>query len=308
MLTGRLRLAKQIYGSGARFVFELLQNADDNSFKKAADADSDPFITFKVHPNHIIVECNEDGFSERDLDAISAVGQSTKSSSNGYIGAKGIGFKSVFIAAWRVYIQSGNFSFEFKHRKSDPGLGMVRPIWVNSDEQLAGPLTRMTLTLHDEGDEDDLEHLRAIIHDQFDELQQTCLLFLRKLRCISIEFYDEDGTLERSKTFRKESVDDYRVSVKTRHFEDDKETTESQIYHITSRKVTGLTRSDNRDAPETHTLRTLLSSAVIVLAFPLTSDFKPMITGKQELFAFLPIRDSDYKVIVHSLDMYHLSH
>jgi hypothetical protein len=308
MLTGGLRLAKQIYGSGARFVFELLQNADDNFFKKAGDAKIDPFITFKVHPNHIIVECNEDGFSERDLDAISAVGQSTKSSESGYIGAKGIGFKSVFIAAWRVYIQSGNFSFEFKHRKSDPGLGMVRPLWVNSDEQLSVPLTRMTLTLHDEGDEDDLEHLRSIIHDQFDELQQTCLLFLQKLRCISIEFYSKDGTLERSKTFRKESVDDYRVSVKIRHFENDTETTESQIYHITSRKATGLTRSDNRDAPETDTLRTLLSSAVIVLAFPLTSDFKPMITGKQELFAFLPIRDSDYKVIVHHSDMYQLSH
>lgn len=306
-LTGGRRLAKQLYGSGARFVFELLQNADDNSFKRAAEADRHPFISFKVHPNHILVECNEDGFSERDLDAISAVGQSTKSSSNGYIGAKGIGFKSVFIAAWRVYIQSGNFSFEFKHRKSDPGLGMVRPIWVDSVEQLAGPLTRMTLTLHDEGDEDDLEHLRSIIHKQFADLQQTCLLFLRKLRRISVEFYGEDGTLERSQTFQKQSVDDYRVSVNTRRFKDDEETTESQLYHITSRKATGLTRSDNRDAPETDTLQTQLSSAVIVLAFPLTSDFKPMITGKQELFAFLPIRESDYKVIVYTLGLHQMS-
>lgn len=289
-------------------MFELLQNADDNSFKETANDGGDPFISFKVHTDQIIVECNEDGFTERDLNAISAVGQSTKSSNNGYIGAKGIGFKSVFIAAWKVHIHSGNYSFEFKHRKSDSGLGMVRPLWVDSDHQLSGPLTRMTLTLHDEGDEGDVEYLRSIIHNQFADLQPTCLLFLRKLRRISIEVYDKDGTLKSSKTFQKERVDEHRVSVKTSRFEDDQETTKSQMYHITTRKATRLTKSDNRDAPETDNLGTLLPSAEIILAFPLTSSFEPMIAGKQEIFAFLPIRESDYKVIMHIPDSYYLSY
>ncbi|KAL8306752.1 hypothetical protein RB593_005594 [Gaeumannomyces tritici] len=96
--------AKDIYSSDARFVFELLQNADDSRFQRARVRGDLPSIAFHVHPGRIVVECNEDGFTKRDLSAICTVGQSTKSGSHGYIGAKGIGFKSVFSAAWKVYI------------------------------------------------------------------------------------------------------------------------------------------------------------------------------------------------------------
>ena len=104
-----------MYGSDARFVFELLQNADDNRFDLARASGAVPTVSFHIRPNKIIVECNEDGFTLEDLSTICSVGRSTKSTSYGYIGAKGIGLKSVFIAASRVYIQSGEFSFSFKH-------------------------------------------------------------------------------------------------------------------------------------------------------------------------------------------------
>ncbi|CZR37438.1 uncharacterized protein FPRO_02302 [Fusarium proliferatum ET1] len=273
-------LAKQIYGSGARFVFELLQNAEDNIFNKARDAEALPFVSFKIYPNKIIVECNEDGFTEPDLQAICAVGQSTKSASHGYIGAKGIGFKSVFIAASRVHIQSGNFSFEFRHNKTDPGIGMVRPIW---------------------GDPDELQHLRRIISMQFDDLQETCLLFLRKLEQISLEFYDEDGELERSKYFRKHKIDKYRVSLETTSGARGDETTRSQIYHITRQMATNLARSDNRELPDTKEAKNDSSKAEVVLAFPITDNSEPLITQRnQDLFAFLPLRRSDYKFLIHS--------
>ncbi|KAH6986493.1 hypothetical protein BKA56DRAFT_670643 [Ilyonectria sp. MPI-CAGE-AT-0026] len=294
-------LAKQIYGSGARFVFELLQNAEDNVFNKATASKVLPFISFKIHPNHIIVDCNEDGFTEPDLQAICAVGQSTKSASHGYIGAKGIGFKSVFIAASRVHIQSGNFSFEFRHNKSDPGIGMVRPIWVNPVETIPNPLTRMTLNLHDQGDQSEIQHLKSIISMQFDDLQDTCLLFLRKLQQISIEFYDDNGELERSKKFCKHQIDEHRVSLETTSIINGEETTQSQIYHITKCTATGLARSDNRELPDTDEARRISSTAEVVLAFPLTSNSKPLVTRKkQDLFAFLPLRKSDYKFLIHS--------
>ncbi|KAH6874355.1 hypothetical protein B0T10DRAFT_205754 [Thelonectria olida] len=294
-------LAKQIYGSGARFVFELLQNAEDNVFWKADARNARRFISFKIHPNHIVVDCNEDGFTERDLQAICAVGQSTKSSSHGYIGAKGIGFKSVFIAASRVHIQSGNFSFEFRHNKTDPGIGMVRPIWVNPVETIPNPLTRMTLHLHDQGEQGEIQHLKRIISMQFDDLQETCLLFLEKLEQISLEFYDENGELERSKQFRKHKIDEYRVSLQTISIINGKETIQHQLYHITKQRATGLARSDNRELPDTAEARRTSSTAEVILAFPLTSTSKPLITRKkQELFAFLPLRKSDYKFLIHS--------
>ncbi|KAF5268247.1 hypothetical protein FOXYS1_858 [Fusarium oxysporum] len=289
-------LAKNIYGSGARFVFELLQNAEDNSFRKADDKNEPPFISFQIHPKHIVVECNEDGFTSLDLKAICSVGESTKTAKHGYVGAKGIGFKSVFIAASRVHIQSGNFSFEFRHNRNDPGLGMVRPIWVRPTETFPSPLTRTTLYLHDQGDEDEIEHLKTVIAMQFDDLQETCLLFLRKLSKISVVFYDEEGNLQRSKQFTKKKVDVYRVSLETTVVSGDESATTSQMYHITKQLATGLAQSESRDSATAEEARKSLTSAEVVLAFPLQSDYQPHIsTRRQELFAFLPFRTSDYK-------------
>ncbi|KAF5665414.1 hypothetical protein FCIRC_10567 [Fusarium circinatum] len=294
-------LAKQIYSSGARFVFELLQNAEDNIFEQAHKAKALPFVSFKIYPSKIIVECNEDGFKEPHLQAICAVGRSTKSAAHGYIGAKGIGFKSVFIAASRVHIQSGNFSFEFRHRRTDPGLGMIRPIWVSPVEAIPSPLTRTTLYIHDQGDPDELQHLKRIISMQFDDLQETCLLFLRKLEQISLEFYNENGELERSKYFRKHKIDDYRVSLETTSGARGDETTQSQIYHITREIATNLARSDNRELPDTKEAKNDSSKAEVVLAFPMTGSSEPLIAQKnQDLFAFLPLRRSDYKFLIHS--------
>ncbi|CVK97556.1 uncharacterized protein FMAN_11584 [Fusarium mangiferae] len=294
-------LARNIYGSGARFVFELLQNAEDNSFRKADKKKDPPFISFQVHPKRIVVECNEDGFTSLDLKAICSVGESTKTAKHGYVGAKGIGFKSVFIAASRVHIQSGNYSFEFRHNRNDPGLGMVRPIWVTPTETIPSPLTRTTLYLHDKGNKDEIKHLKTVISMQFDELQETCLLFLRKIGRISVAFYDGQGNLRRSKQFTKKRIDDYRVSLETTVFSGDKATTTSQIYHITKQLATGLAQSESRDAAATEEARRSLTSAEVVLAFPLKSDYQPCIsTRRQELFAFLPLRTSDCKFHIQS--------
>lgn len=279
-------------------MFELLQNAEDNNFSKSTE---DPYIAFNVYENRIVVECNEDGFTERDLGAICAVGQSTKSTSYGYIGAKGIGFKSVFIAAWKVHIQSGNFSFEFRHKRDDPGLGMVRPIWIPTNEKLEGPLTRMTLYFHDEGDKDELQRLKSIIFKQMDDLQQTSLLFLKKLQRIKMVFYDKSGRVEKSKEFMKRQVDKYRVALDTDSTKGNVAMKESQIYHIATLTARGVARSDNRDLPNTDDTQMISTSAEVVLAFPLTADFKPLVNTrkKQEIFAFLPVRESDYKVRSH---------
>jgi HSP90 family molecular chaperone len=50
------------------------------------------------------MECNEDGFTAKNLTVICDVGKSSKLGAQGYIGEKGIGFKSVFMAAYKVHI------------------------------------------------------------------------------------------------------------------------------------------------------------------------------------------------------------
>lgn len=132
---------------------------------------------------------------------------------------------------------------------------------------------------------------------QFDDLQEGCLLFLRKLEQISVGFYDQDGELERSKHFRKHKIDEHRVSLETTSTAHGEETTQCQIFHITRQTATGLARSDNRELPDNEEAKRMSSKAEVVLAFPITDASEPLITQKnQDLFAFLPLRRSNYKV------------
>lgn len=110
------RLSKNLYTSSARFVFEMLQNADDNSYSRARAHNEEPYVAFNVSPRYITVECNEDGFTRKNLSAICSIGKSSKMGVQGYIGEKGIGFKSVFMAAYKVHIQSENFVCDFHSR------------------------------------------------------------------------------------------------------------------------------------------------------------------------------------------------
>lgn len=141
-------------------------------------------------------QCNEAGFSIEDPEAVFAVGKRTKSASYGYIRAKRIGFKSVFIPASKVFIQSGHYSFYFQYEKPGDGPGMVTPIWpdVEPEEEVDGLHTRMTLYLHDKGSPDEIKYLQDTVLKQLNDPRQTYLLFLRKLKRINAAFYDESGS------------------------------------------------------------------------------------------------------------------
>lgn len=70
-----------------------VQNADDNSYPALVE----PTLVFILQDTGVIVLNNEQGFSDKNIRALCDVGSSTKKGSNGgYIGQKGIGFKSVF--------------------------------------------------------------------------------------------------------------------------------------------------------------------------------------------------------------------
>ena len=119
------KLAVDIYSSDSRFVLELIQNADDNSYVASVQ----PTFRLQVTPDQvkagrtcvlgsgarltwrqacipwdrvpvpqraILTDNNEVGFSPRNVESLCSIGGSTKSDAAHYIGRKGIGFKSVF--------------------------------------------------------------------------------------------------------------------------------------------------------------------------------------------------------------------
>ncbi|RYP73467.1 hypothetical protein DL771_003639 [Monosporascus sp. 5C6A] len=294
-----ITLAKNLYSKDVRFIFELLQNADDNSYLRAKGAGDVPFVSFRIYRDRIVVECNEDGFTETNLRAICNIGQSSKTGAQGYIGEKGIGFKSVFKVAWKVHIQSGDYSFCFKHQKGQSGMGMISPEWEAPSEDIIDPLTRTTLFLHGDSEEVD-GAARQSIASQLNELQPTMLLFLKNLKQISIHFYDDDECAVSASLL---SIDycgggTQPVLKKTETRNGTTRSTQ-QKYHVIKTTARGLPKNENREYNADEEERRAYATAPVILAFPLSEDGVPMIEP-QEVFAFLPVRRVGFNFLIQS--------
>ena len=223
--------------------------------------------------------------------------QSYKLGGQGYIGEKGIGFKSVSKIAWKVWIQSGPFSFTFKHRRGESGMGMISPEWYETTQELPQPLTRMTFYLSDDGDPAARIEQRKNITVQLNELNPEMLLFLKQLRRIEI-CHDDAGNKTSSSSLSKTHGSGHgnlallqTVKSKIGHTL----TKEGQRYHGTRTKATDSAPSENRDYSDCEHEHQAYSTADIILAFPLSDQFNPVIKSQQE-FAFLPIRQVGFNV------------
>ncbi|KAJ8127962.1 hypothetical protein O1611_g5675 [Lasiodiplodia mahajangana] len=294
---GVLTLAKNLYTSSARFVFELLQNADDNNFSRATARREVPYVLFRIFSDKVILECNEDGFTSENLRALCAIGQSSKVGAQGYIGEKGIGFKSVFMAAWQVHIQSNAFSFTFTHRKGDSGMGMISPVWRAPEEGVDASVTRITLTLHQHDDPAIQEQQYNNIINLFNKLQGTSLLFLRKLRRVHLSFHNEAGI---PTSYVEHSLHGIgRVTVrKTSWLDGGPKVLEDKLYHVTKHITGNVPASENRSYASEE--RRVDADTEIVLAFPLTKDSIPIDDENQDVFAFLPIKTMGFKFLMHT--------
>ena len=130
-------LAEDLYTKDTHFIFELIQNAEDNKY--TADTPSLRFVLSNVESlttyettAALIVENNETGFEKDHVEAICDVGQSTKQKDQGYIGEKGIGFKSVFRVTSCPFIFSNGFRFALPEKDDFSGLGYIVPHWVEN--------------------------------------------------------------------------------------------------------------------------------------------------------------------------------
>lgn len=121
-----------LYTETERFVYELLQNADDQPQEYSLVN-----VTLKILSENFLFLHTGKPFTEADVESLSSIGDSTKANDSEKTGYKGIGFKSVFSDAETVSIDSGNFSFAFdKHSPlypSDANMNdipwQIKPIW-----------------------------------------------------------------------------------------------------------------------------------------------------------------------------------
>ncbi|QGA16253.1 hypothetical protein EYB26_003920 [Talaromyces marneffei] len=270
-------LARDLYTSESRFVYELIQNAEDNSYSPAQNGDC--YIKFTLTPENLVVENNELGFNEADVLSICKVGDSTKSNRIGFIGEKGIGFKSVFQVAQKVRIQSGPFDFYFEHVPSDTGMGMITPINGEEETEIYKEGTRMTLTLLQPHDFSKRSTDLLGIPD-------ALILFLPKLQRIEVLIQRQNGDL--STTVHEKQDDGQNSTVRLVKRVDD--TVSEKFFHVERRMFRDLPSNDarkNRDRAE------------VVLAFPIASNSNPIVEP-QLTFSFLPIRNLGFKFLIQS--------
>jgi hypothetical protein len=120
----------QINKKPETFIYELLQNADDNAVK-------DVNVTFYITEKYLLVFHNGEPFKFNNVFAICSVNAEDKSDDIDKIGFKGIGFKSVFKDNDWVFINSGEYSFRFDQSKySVEKPWQLMPIWTPIDEDL----------------------------------------------------------------------------------------------------------------------------------------------------------------------------
>lgn len=195
------------------------------------------------------------------------------------------------MAAWKVHIHSGDFSFSFVHRKGDSGMGMITPIWEEPVEELPRPRTRLTLFLY-EGDRQ-----RELIEKQLRELKGALLLFLRKIRRVEVAFYGDDGQPTSSTSLGiQDAARVNHVMIKQTSITGTADAIHTQqFYHVTKHKVRNLPRSENREYSRAEESSKGFETSTIVLAFALTRDSAPVIEP-QDVFAFLPTRRMGFNV------------
>ncbi|XP_061564141.1 uncharacterized protein wu:fj29h11 isoform X2 [Cololabis saira] len=182
------RLSTELYSKDTHFVLELIQNADDNSYPSHNGVV--PALAFVVERDCITVLNNESGFQKENIKAICDVGRSTKGKHKyGYIGQKGIGFKSVFKVTDCPEIHSNGFHLRFD--KNCGPMGYILPHWTGDERPLVAQLkdinqhswtTKISLPLRS-----GCHQTRNLFHD----VHPSLLLFLHRLRCITIYNHSE---------------------------------------------------------------------------------------------------------------------
>lgn len=225
------------------------------------------------------MDCNERGFTKQNVESICRSGKSSKKGSNksaGYIGEKGIGFKSVFRVAREVYIKSGYYSFKFNR---DTPLGMVIPCWEEFPAPVRDGYTSFYFRLADDYNEAELTRALAM----FDS---GLLMFLRKLKRIEININTSGAN---SPLSTKVLVRQDKSDVMRELSMGDKVTRCFVFRH----NVNNLPKEERR--PD-------MSSSEIILGFPFSSEsgeIRP-VTSQQQVYAFLPVRGYGFSFMIQA--------
>ena len=172
LLHNAIDLIKNMYSEEAHFIYELIQNAEDEGASE---------MFFTLTPKNLVIKHNGQPFDARDVEDICGVGESLKAGDLTKIGTFGIGFKSVYMYTSSPEIHSGDEHFCIKD--------YVQPHGVNR----RNPGNHWTTLFDFPFDSSEIEPIDTYqeILDRLNNLGARTLLFLRNIK--RIEFTTSDG-------------------------------------------------------------------------------------------------------------------
>ncbi|XP_010250591.1 PREDICTED: uncharacterized protein LOC104592797 [Nelumbo nucifera] len=200
-------LSAELYSKDVHFLMELIQNAEDNEYLEGVKPSLEFIITTRditatEAPATLLVFNNEKGFAPKNIESICSVGRSTKKGNRqrGYIGEKGIGFKSVFLITAQPYIFSNGYQIRFSEEPCPVcDIGYIVPEWVEANPTIADiqqvfspskslPMTIMVLPLKPDK--------VGPVKQQLSGIHPEILLFLSKIKRLSIREDNADPSLD----------------------------------------------------------------------------------------------------------------
>ncbi|KAH9328703.1 hypothetical protein KI387_000811 [Taxus chinensis] len=218
-------LSAELYTKDVHFLMELIQNAQDNDYPSHVDPSLEFILTKRDitgagAPATLLVFNNEKGFTFKNIESLCSVGKSTRKGKRqgGYIGEKGIGFKSVFLVTSQPYIFSNGYQIRFNEiPPADTKLGYTVPEWVDDKPDVKDllnvyyghsegklPTTVIILPLREEKVE--------AVKQQLANIHPEVILFMSKIKRLSFREDNQNrvNTISVSKEIEFRTVKDHQ--------------------------------------------------------------------------------------------------
>nr|XP_042898524.1 uncharacterized protein LOC122269434 [Parasteatoda tepidariorum] len=183
----------------SKFVFEILQNADDayEEIHKTID------LVFCVCQDLLIVHHSGKGFDHNDVERICDYAsqiEEVKANDLSKTGYKGLGFKSLFNLSDTIYIVSNGYSFRFDKTQwpnPEERPWQVIPIWCRADELPLHGTINYSYPVNFILRVKDVDELQGQLKELID--QPDLLLYLHRINNLRIILNGEDYYIQRKR-------------------------------------------------------------------------------------------------------------
>lgn len=204
-------LLDEIFKDEKNFLFELIQNADDQKATEIKISLQNDCLTFSHN--------SKNAFTGDDLSGISDAGRISKKRMANKIGQKGIGFKNVFKITKYPKIFCGNLRFTFRHE--DEHYRIIYPQWLNEPKK-DDEKTYFIFDL-------DIENVSSkLIIDALNLVNPQTLLFLNNIEKIIIN--DDKIFYKKNVTIINKNASLVEVGIEN--------TSNKLYYHVFSKEIT----------------------------------------------------------------------